>query len=742
MSIRGKSTIVIFVVIAVLLAGLVPYGLYQYNGIRESSLRRTVDQIRTQFSDALDAKKDVWLTNALQIAENPVIEQAMRDEDREAAIEILNQYSRLFRENTGFNNVQVHLIDENRQSFVKSWAPGDYGETLDYSDAYAEVARTESAVITVEPSPKGLRLKGLFPVRTDGELVGMTNFEGGLNSIKRTLKPSDVEFLYFLSNDYRELAEGLEDQPQVGSYTLSQSDTDEAFLDYVTSRLDPQAIRSTAGAAESAGEMGRTRYLIDEEYLVTAMPAVAFNDEEVGLFLLGQETEIATAIVNENGALILSLVGVVVVALLLLAVAAYFLIGRAVARPLREVVAAAERLADGDLTVDIEAKRKDEIGEAIRAVDRTMNRLRDVVANIRLVTDNVTDGNKNIASSSQTLSEGSSEQASSVEETSSSVEEMVSQISQTANNAQQTEQISRTVSEKAEQTRSTVNDAVSSMEQIAERVTVIDEIARQTNLLALNAAIEAANAGEAGKGFAVVAGEVRKLAEHSRNAAADITELTGTTSDAVKRAGESLEGLTPEIQRSFQLVQEISATTREQEKGFEQINKAVQQLDTVVQSNASAAEELASTTQEIQAQTTTLENTIGYFHTDSDVGGEVAGANFATIRFKHLMWKSRLRGYLAGTDHIDESEAVSDHDCELGKWYFGPGLEQFGHIDAMKELEEPHRRLHELVSEIMSLAKQGRRDDAEARLEDLAALSDRIVELLSRVETELRSHGA
>jgi hypothetical protein len=115
--------------------------------------------------------------------------------------------------------------------------------------------------------------------------------------------------------------------------------------------------------------------------------------------------------------------------------------------------------------------------------------------------------------------------------------------------------------------------------------------------------------------------------------------------------------------------------------------------------------------------------------------------NFATIRFKHLQWKSRLRAHIAGTDHIDQSEAVSDHDCALGQWYFGPGLSQFGHLDSMQQLEEPHRRLHDMVGEIMSLTESGRRDEAEKRLSELGELSNRIVDLLKQVETELRSEA-
>ena len=243
MGIRGKTTIIIVGITAVLIAALVPYSLIQYNSVRDDSLRQTAESMTTRLNDALSAKEDVWLTNALQIAENPVISRAMAERDRQTAIDLLNEYSELFRENTGFNNVQVHLVDAALTSFVKSWAPEDFGESLEYSAAYQEVISEERALVTLEESPKGLRLKGLFPVRQEGEILGLVNFEGGLNSIKRSLKPSDVDFLYFLSEEYLGLADSLEGSARLDSFVLSQGDTDEVFLDYVTGGFDLAAAR-------------------------------------------------------------------------------------------------------------------------------------------------------------------------------------------------------------------------------------------------------------------------------------------------------------------------------------------------------------------------------------------------------------------------------------------------------------------------------------------------------------------
>jgi methyl-accepting chemotaxis protein len=164
------------------------------------------------------------------------------------------------------------------------------------------------------------------------------------------------------------------------------------------------------------------------------------------------------------------------------------------------------------------------------------------------------------------------------------------------------------------------------MKEIANKISIIEEIARQTNLLALNAAIEAARAGEHGKGFAVVAAEVRKLAERSQKAAAEINQLSSTTLRVSEKSGEMLDKLVPDIQRTAELVQEISAASKEQDTGAEQINKALQQLEKVIQQNASASEEMASTTEELTGQSDQLVSALGFFHTGDEGGRKGAKA--------------------------------------------------------------------------------------------------------------------
>ena len=198
------------------------------------------------------------------------------------------------------------------------------------------------------------------------------------------------------------------------------------------------------------------------------------------------------------------------------------------------------------------------------------------------------------------------------------MEEMVSNIKQNADNAQQTDKIANKSAKDAQESGKSVLEAVAAMKEIANKISIIEEIARQTNLLALNAAIEAARAGEHGKGFAVVAAEVRKLAERSQKAAGEINQLSATTLKVSEKSGEMLEKLVPDIQRTAELVQEITAASKEQDTGAEQINKALQQLEQVIQQNASASEEMASTTEELTGQSDQLVSALSFFHTGDE----------------------------------------------------------------------------------------------------------------------------
>ena len=302
----------------------------------------------------------------------------------------------------------------------------------------------------------------------------------------------------------------------------------------------------------------------------------------------------------------------------LLGTIAAVLIVRSIGRGLSLALAAAQRVADGDLASAVPTRGADEIGRLLLALGVMVGRLREVVGEVTRAAREVASNSSEMAGTAQDLSSGATRQASATEEASASMEEMAANIRQSADNARRTEQVAVKAAESARSSGQAVSGAIQAMEEIAGRILVVQEIARQTDLLALNAAVEAARAGEHGRGFAVVAAEVRRLAEQTQTAAADVSSLSATTTRTAADAGQRLRGLVPDIETTSGLVSEISVSSNELSMGASQVSLALQQLDGETQQTSRAADILSSGAAVLADQAERLTRTVSFFRLEAE----------------------------------------------------------------------------------------------------------------------------
>ncbi|MDE2402002.1 MAG: MCP four helix bundle domain-containing protein [Burkholderiales bacterium] len=325
--------------------------------------------------------------------------------------------------------------------------------------------------------------------------------------------------------------------------------------------------------------------------------------------LMTKDSEVTSQDYEAARSMVLTLTG----AAFVLAALAAFWVTRSITVPLAEAVQAANRLAEGDLTMQVEVGSTDETGQLLSAIRNMIDKLSSVVAEVNSGAEALAGASEEVSATAQTLSQASSEQAAGVEETSASIEQMTASISQNTENAKVTDSMATRAAQDSSEGGEAVKATVTAMKQIAAKIGIIDDIAYQTNLLALNAAIEAARAGEHGKGFAVVAAEVRKLAERSQVAAQEIGEVASSSVELAEKAGKLLDEMVPNIKKTSELVQEITAASEEQTSGVSQINSAVSQLSQTTQQNASSSEELAATAEEMSSQAEQLQHAMAFF---------------------------------------------------------------------------------------------------------------------------------
>ncbi|MBR4440981.1 MAG: HAMP domain-containing protein [Bacteroidales bacterium] len=344
---------------------------------------------------------------------------------------------------------------------------------------------------------------------------------------------------------------------------------------------------------------------------------VTEGSKKIGELAMSSTKE-SFGLVNENFKAMYITFGVAIGIIIFLCVFFCLLLSNRIGLRSRTTLDGVRQLTGGDLTHEVEVPTKDEFGLVAESVNEMSSKLREIVIEIAENADSININSAEIAKASQVLSENAGTQASSAEEVSASIEEMSAGISQNSDNARETERIAQQALISIRQSSIASQQSMAAMKDIASKISIIDEIAFQTNILALNAAVEAARAGEQGKGFAVVAAEVRRLAERSASAASEIDKVSKEGVAISENAERLLQNIIPDIEKTAELVREISAASTEQTSGIGQIDSAVQQLNDITQKYAASAEELAATSQQLASKSEELKQSIAFFKTGKE----------------------------------------------------------------------------------------------------------------------------
>lgn len=647
-SVSTKIYIPLFILFVIIMGLTILIGARGVTEIKTDIYAGVADRVKLFYEQAIQEKSSVGVSNAISLSFNDNIKNSLLQNDRDLAIKAVKDMSKKFKDDTKFQNIQVHIHTKDIKSFVRSWKPEDFGQDLSaFRHTIKEVHATKKAFAAIEVGDKGLSMRGIAPIlNSSGELVGTVEFmQAFMSVIKDAKRDINASTLFLLKDNYAGVAKALTNNPKYKNFIIAQD----------VNTIDNELIKDIANL--DVATFGN--YRITNNYFVTSRPINDFKGETIGYLVSGKELSQVSAAVNaaKQGAYMQIGLMAIIGALMVGAIA--FVTNMVVKKPIQELERIAEDLAgsDGDLTKRLNIRSNDELGLTADAINKFIDKVRAIVDDAKKSSTENAAVSSELSSTAISIGKRAEIETNTINSTSQKGEEMKelllfstkeamqtkSEIAKAKQNLENAEVSIMTLIHKVSLSAAAESRLAEKLDRLSEEaeqaktiLRVIADIADQTNLLALNAAIEAARAGEHGRGFAVVADEVRKLAERTQKS---LTEINITINTILSSIGEATEQMsknsgdigeltkvstevgkninnTVEIMASAtECVEKMVEDTMKMAKDTEEIVQKVEAINEISASNTRSVEEIASAAGHLYNLTENLNSKLSKFKT-------------------------------------------------------------------------------------------------------------------------------
>jgi len=532
----------------------------------------------------MEQKINILFSNAIGLANNGTLSKAIIEEKRELALNRLTDLLADYMNTPAMKTAKVQMHTADIKSFLRTWAPNKFGDDLTWRETLQRVKSKKEAIGAVEVGRDGMALRGIAPIVRDGDYIGSIELIDGTGSIAQQMKKDGRQFITLMKKGLLSIVT-LQKPTEMGA-------------DFVVAQdkwFEPETINFFKGM--NVDEIVKNGYGVSGNYFVVAQEVKDFKGDVVGYNLIAEDIKFINDELAKVDKVVYTFIALMIAMTLLLSLTAYLFTCRAVSNPLKEIVAFASRLAEGDLTHSLNIQKNDEIGELAQALNNTVQSLANLITEIQRSAGQVSVEGDSLLSSTDVLQQASQEAeskavairsnadlaSSSVSGLAAAMEEMTATITEIAKNSGDARNVAVQATEEAQNAQLIIQQLAEASVKIGEASKLIGSIAEQTNLLALNATIEAARAGEAGKGFAVVANEVKELAKQTGNSVMEIDNIVGSIQSGAHQSVEAVQKVAATIQRMAEFSESVAAAVEEQTATVNEISQRSQEANSNVQ---------------------------------------------------------------------------------------------------------------------------------------------------------------